>query len=89
MNANLITFFQGLAQVRRESTHRNVLWGLGLLLAVAGPTPAATNSSPIAISLNDRLIWAVNPDDDSVSVIRPDNNTRLAKIAVGNELYVG
>ncbi len=44
-----------------------------------------TFSSPIAISLNDRLIWVVNPGDDSVSVIRPDNNTRLAKIAVGDE----
>src|SRR5215212_8556574 len=45
----------------------------------------ATHSSPIAVSLNDRLIWVVNPGDDSVSVIRPDNNTRLAKIAVGDE----
>jgi YVTN family beta-propeller protein len=31
------------------------------------------------------LIWAVNPADDSVSVIRPDSNTRLAKIRVGDE----
>jgi YVTN family beta-propeller protein len=45
----------------------------------------ATYSSPIAISLNDRLIWSVNPSDDSVSVIRPDTNQRLAKIAVGDE----
>jgi YVTN family beta-propeller protein len=44
-----------------------------------------TFSSPIAVSLNDRLIWVVNPGDDSVSVIRPDNNTRLAKITVGDE----
>ena len=44
-----------------------------------------TYSSPIAISLNDRLIWVVNPSDDSVSVIRPDNNTRITKIAVGDE----
>ncbi len=44
-----------------------------------------TYSSPIAINPNDRLIWVVNPSDDSVSVIRPDNNTRLAKIAVGDE----
>ena len=42
-------------------------------------------SSPIAINFNDRLIWSVNPNDDSVSVFRPDNNTRLAKIAVGDE----
>src|SRR5262249_23175794 len=33
----------------------------------------------------DRLIWSVNPSDDSVSVIRPDNNTRLARIAVDAE----
>src|SRR6185436_16500610 len=44
-----------------------------------------TYSSPIAINPNDRLIWVVNPTDDSVSVIRPDNNTRLAKISVGDE----
>jgi len=44
-----------------------------------------TYSSPIAINATDRLIWVVNPGDDSVSVIRPDNNTRLAKIAVGDE----
>src|SRR5678815_5767600 len=44
-----------------------------------------TYSSPIAVSINDRLIWVVNPSDDLVSVIRPDTNTRLAKIAVGNE----
>jgi len=69
---------------------------LFLALAVASPlglvTPAPaqtwgrpTCSSPIAINPNDRLIWVVNPSDDSVSVIRPDNNTRLAKIAVGDE----
>src|ERR1051326_5447445 len=45
----------------------------------------ATYSSPIAISRDDTLIWSVNPSDDSVSVIRSDNNTRLAKIAVGDE----
>ncbi len=70
----------------------NPLLGVVLVLAVALPVPAGaaswgrpTYSSPIAISRNDRLIWAVNPADDSVSVIRPDNNTRLAKIAVGDE----
>ena len=60
-------------------------------MAALSPTAIAqvydhpTYSSPIAISANDKLIWAVNPGDDSVSVIRPDNNTRLAKIGVGDE----
>src|SRR5712691_7224014 len=54
-------------------------------LAVAQVYGRATYSSPIAISANDKLIWAVNPADDSVSVIRPDINTRIAKITVGDE----
>src|SRR5438034_7804240 len=54
-------------------------------MASAQSWPRATYSSPIAVSLNDKLIWVVNPNDDSVSVIRPDTNTRLAKIAVGDE----
>ena len=29
----------------------------------------ATNSSPITISADNTLVWSVNPDDDSVSVI--------------------
>src|SRR5262249_35320045 len=36
-----------------------------------------TYSSPIAISSDNRLVWVVNPADDSVSIIRTDNNTRL------------
>ena len=31
----------------------------------------ATYSSPIAISRDDTLVWAVNPADDSVSVANP------------------
>lgn len=57
----------------------------GLQAAFGASFNRPTYSSPIAISANDRLIWSVNPSDDSVSVIRPDNNTRLAKITVGDE----
>src|SRR5437870_1681659 len=69
-----------------------VVSALGLALVAALPTAALaqgygrpTYSSPIAISRNDRLIWVVNPADDSVSVIRPDTNQRLAKIPAGDE----
>lgn len=44
-----------------------------------------TNSSPIALSADNRLVWAVNSDDDSVSVIRTDLNTVITKIEVGDE----
>src|SRR5262245_12653508 len=45
----------------------------------------ATHSSPIVLSQDNKLIWVVNPSDDSVSVIRPDLNQVLARIGVGDE----
>ncbi|MFT4926736.1 MAG: YVTN family beta-propeller protein [Phenylobacterium sp.] len=44
-----------------------------------------TYSSPIALSNDNQLIWSVNPDSDSVSVIRTDTNTLIATIDVGDE----
>ena len=58
---------------------------VGAITTVAQVWGRPTSSNPIAISRNDRLIWVVNPANDSVSVIRPDTNTRLAKIPVGDE----
>ena len=50
------------------------------------PPPAVpTYSSPIAMSADGKLVWSVNPDDDSVSVIRTDQNKAIKKITVGNE----
>ncbi len=56
-----------------------------LCLLSAGIEKASANSSPITISKDDRLIWAVNPRDNSVSVIRPDSLEVLAEIAVGQQ----
>src|SRR5262245_54386784 len=46
-----------------------------------------TNSSPIAVTPNDQLVWVVNPDDDSVTVINVQNdaNQKVAEIPVGGE----
>ena len=44
-----------------------------------------TNSSPITLSVDDKLLWVVNPDDDSVSVINTKNNSVLKTIRVGEE----
>ena len=44
-----------------------------------------TYSSPIALSRDNRLLWSVNPADNSVSVVRTDTNTVLRKIKVGRE----
>jgi YVTN family beta-propeller protein len=48
---------------------------------------AATNSSPIAITSDNRFVWSVNPDNDSVSVFRvaKDKNQKVAEIKVGKE----
>src|SRR5436190_390460 len=49
--------------------------------------PLATRSSPIAITSDDKFVWSVNPDNDSVSVFRvaEDANTKVAEIPVGKE----
>lgn len=57
----------------------------GFLVAFAHAADGKNFSSPITISNNDRLVWNVNPADDSVSVFRTDTNARLMKIGVGDE----
>ena len=52
--------------------------------AVTSLKPAA-NSSPIAISDDGRFVWSVNPNADTVSVIRTDTNTEIRRIATGDE----
>jgi YVTN family beta-propeller protein len=71
---------------------RNVPCAAAWLLVCAWPEAVRaqvwnrpTYSSPVAVSRDDTLVWVVNPSDDSVSVIRTDNYTRLARIAVGDE----
>jgi YVTN family beta-propeller protein len=44
-----------------------------------------TNSSLLSLSADNTPVWAVNADDDSVSVLSTDSNTVLARINVGNQ----
>src|SRR5262249_58516867 len=48
---------------------------------------SATRSSPIAITRDDRFVWSVNPDNDSVSVFRVknDKNRKIKELEVGKE----
>jgi YVTN family beta-propeller protein len=47
--------------------------------------PNPTYSSPIALSKDNRLLWSVNPQDDTVSIIRTDTQQLLTNIRVGDE----
>src|SRR5262245_45010729 len=49
------------------------------------PLPGPTNSGPIAITSDDRFVWSVNPDNNSVSLfnVLNDANQKLAEIPVG------
>jgi DNA-binding beta-propeller fold protein YncE len=44
-----------------------------------------TTSSPIALSSDNAFVWSVNPDDDSVSVIRADIDLEIQRFHVGQE----
>ena len=59
--------------------------GQGARTTTPRPPAVPTYSSPIAMSADSKLVWSVNPDDDSVSVIRTDQNRVVKKIKVGNE----
>ena len=56
-------------------------------LAAAGcgraASSGATASSTIALTSDDRALWVVNPDADSVTVIDPSTRTVSAEIALG------
>jgi DNA-binding beta-propeller fold protein YncE len=57
--------------------------------------PTATDSGPIAITSDDRFVWVVNRDNDSVSVIKVPKNAKehnngffsgkVSEIPVGKE----
>src|ERR1041385_463702 len=57
------------------------------LLAKQLKEGATTSSTPIAITSDDRYVWVVNPDNNSVSVIQVfrDVNQKVAEIPVGDE----
>jgi YVTN family beta-propeller protein len=44
-----------------------------------------SRSSTIALSDDGALVVMVNPDDDSISVFKASDNSRLAKVTVGDE----
>ena len=50
-------------------------------------TPVPTHSSPIVLDRAEEFVWAVNPDNDTVSVVdvRNDANKKVAEIPVGHE----
>ena len=47
----------------------------------------ATNFSPIAITSDNKFVWSVNPDNNSVSVflVAEDAHKKVAEIPVGTE----
>ncbi|RLU00049.1 MAG: YncE family protein [Ketobacter sp.] len=47
--------------------------------------PQSTASSPVALTMNDRYLWSVNMDSDSVSVMDTASNTIVETIPVGSE----
>src|SRR5688572_6555420 len=62
-----------------------VLCGAAPALAAATSLKPASNSSPIAVSDDGRFVWSVNPDADTLSVIRTDTNTEIRRIITGDE----
>src|SRR5438552_4225774 len=62
---------------------------LSLLISspVATADGSASSSGPIGLTSDDRFVWVVNPDNNTVSVIEVGNdvNTKVNEILVGEE----
>lgn len=69
-------FWALLPQTQREA-----------VVSAQAQVPGPTASSPIALSPDDRFVWVANPDNNSVSVVRVENdaNQLVAEIPVGKE----
>jgi YVTN family beta-propeller protein len=79
---------RGLLWLLTSAAYGLTMAPLALAEQEGRPTGSATqptHSSPIAISADDRLVWSVNPDLNTVSVIRTDIGQRIARIPVGKD----
>lgn len=59
------------------------------LVVTVGTVPAGaqpTNSGPIALDTANRRLWVVNPDADSVSLLDPDTNAKIAEFPLNSLL---
>ncbi|MFT4925378.1 MAG: YVTN family beta-propeller protein [Phenylobacterium sp.] len=75
--------------ILKTPSHKAVLSGAlfsMMLIPQAGIAASnqATTSNTIAISADNTLVWSVNTDADSVSVVRTDRNSLVATIDVGD-----
>ena len=69
------------------------IFGITVLSGIQGASQgnksetSSTRSSPIAITNDDKFVWSVNPDNNSVSVFETTETsaTKLTEIPVGNE----
>ncbi|MEW6583055.1 MAG: beta-propeller fold lactonase family protein, partial [Actinomycetota bacterium] len=59
--------------------------GGGTQRADAAPKPRPANSSPIALSPDEKLVWVVNPSDNSVSVLNAATSRVIRRIPVAPE----
>jgi YVTN family beta-propeller protein len=82
----------GMSRFRRRDAFRAAT-GLFATVAVFFSAQSArahafdhpTYSSPIVLSADNKLLWSVNPADNSVSVIRTDTPALITNIKVGKE----
>ena len=64
MISNSVSFMFPAVNTLRAIFNAGVMFWLGSSIATA----QQTSSSPIAITSDDRFVWSVNPDNNSVSV---------------------
>ncbi len=56
-----------------------------ITVVASSPQNLPTQSSPIAVDAEQRVVWSVNPDNNTVAMIDADNLSVIREVAVGED----
>ncbi|WP_299315804.1 PKD domain-containing protein [uncultured Aquimarina sp.] len=62
-----------------------VVGSQSIVVAASISSDLPTQSSPIAIDADNRVVWSVNPDNNSVAMVNADNLSMIREVTVGKD----
>ncbi|MBQ4819024.1 PKD domain-containing protein [Aquimarina sp. MMG016] len=75
-----------LVQVQVSDNNGGFIVGSQSIVVVSGtPSVLPTQSGPITVDTTNRIVWSVNPDNNTVTLINADNLTVIKEVAVGKD----
>ncbi|AUP77536.1 PKD domain-containing protein [Flavivirga eckloniae] len=75
-----------LVQVQVSDNNGGFIVGSQSIVVVPNlPVNLPTQSGPITVDATNRIVWSVNPDNNTVARVNADNLTKINEVAVGKD----